>query len=331
MPSGFAALDTGFPNLSGYSTTEEKLKAMEDYLVQLLEQLRYTLHNMGVENMNTTEVTGWLDEIITEPIQAEITDVENGLSTRIDANAGAITAEVTRATGAESVIQQSADAIKAQVTDGQGNYTVLNLKSDGLHIGNAAGTTTINGSSIETGSIKAAQIESGTITSNEIHANTISLGNLSSAVTNSFGDPNPNYIKNTYIDATTIVSPTIRAGTFYGNEFNIMPQQDSSGQYIYNQSGSLNLYGLTSLGSLYNFFKVSYYFGDYPEVTISSPAAGEIRLGSQMKASDVFEISSYGELRVHGKMSLGSGYNFGTSSQRDALTNKQYGQLFFVI
>ena len=110
MPSGFAALDTGFPNLNGYNSTEEKLKAMEDYLTILLEQLRYTLHNLGVENLNTPEVTGWLGEVITEPIQAEIIDVENDLSTRISANADAISTEVGRATGAESLIRNKANS-----------------------------------------------------------------------------------------------------------------------------------------------------------------------------------------------------------------------------
>ena len=51
MPSEFAALDTSFPDLEG-KTTEEKLRSMTDYLYQLLEQLRYTLHNLGTENLN---------------------------------------------------------------------------------------------------------------------------------------------------------------------------------------------------------------------------------------------------------------------------------------
>ena len=180
MPSGFAALDTGFPNLNGYNSTEEKLKAMEDYLTILLEQLRYTLHNLGVENLNTPEVTGWLGEVITEPIQAEIIDVENDLSTRISANAEAISTEVGRATGAESLIQQSADAIKAQVTDAQGNYTVLNLNSDGLHVGNAAGTVTISGGSITAGTVGTTQIAGGAITTGKLAANAVTANEIAS-------------------------------------------------------------------------------------------------------------------------------------------------------
>lgn len=70
MPSGFASLDTGFPDLSGYSSTEQKLQAMEDYLVQLLEQLRYTLHNLGVENFNEEGLRR-----ITEPLDVKVSGI----------------------------------------------------------------------------------------------------------------------------------------------------------------------------------------------------------------------------------------------------------------
>lgn len=70
MPSGFASLDTGVPDLSGYSSTEQKLQAMEDYLVQLLEQLRYTLHNLGVENFNEEGLRQ-----ITEPLDVKVSGI----------------------------------------------------------------------------------------------------------------------------------------------------------------------------------------------------------------------------------------------------------------
>jgi len=212
MPGAFAALDTNLPDLSGPEGTERKLRALEDYLVQLLEQLRYTLHNLSQDNFNTAEVTGWLGGVITEPIRAAMESVESGLSARLDADEGRlstlytktgvnelgqnetlssritqtaaditsevtraagaesalssritqtaadVTSEVARASGAESAIRQSADAIRAQVTDGNGNFTVLNLRSDGLHVGSAAGTTTIRGDCITAGTVTAAQI-----------------------------------------------------------------------------------------------------------------------------------------------------------------------------
>ena len=46
----------------------------------------------------------------------------------------------------------------------------------------------------------------------------------------------PRYIKSTYIDSTTIRSPVIEGGEFYGEEFNIIAGSDY---------GSFNLYGHT--------------------------------------------------------------------------------------
>lgn len=330
-------------------TTEAKIQAIQDYLYQLLEQLRHTLNNINPDNFNEAEVNGWAGETITKPIHAEIVDTANGLITYIDATAAGITvnvqkeyaaewtvgttyylndfvkvttnsdqtetvnfykciylgdggqghvaadtnkpgsgtawqtywvqvaaadvaysrfditadairSEVSRAKGAElslttsitqtadeirleasrvyaplwdsnatyyknnvvrtesgtpvmvkywqctadsttqnpldvsqtdwvqisapaanSQIVQSADEIKAQVTDDQGNYTVLNLKSDGLHVGNAQGTTTIDGSSITTGTVTANEIDANYVYAGEISADQITAGTLTAS------------------------------------------------------------------------------------------------------------------------------------------------------
>lgn len=312
MPSGFSALDTSFPDLEG-KNTEESIEIVTDYLYQLLEQLRYMLHNLGTNNFNraeleafassistpisialqeeidratgaegtlrtdieiqagritsevsrateaegnlstritqtadaiTAEVTrattaeGTLSSRITQnadaitaevtranaaegalssritqtadAITAEVTratGAEGSLSSRITQNADAITAEVARATGAESAVQQTADAIKAQVTDGQGNYTVLNLKSDGLHIGNASGTTTINGGSITANTIGAQQIAAGSITATEIAGRTITAAEIATGT-----------ITANEIAAGTITAAEIAANTITGNK-----------------------------------------------------------------------------------------------------------------
>lgn len=312
MPSGFSALDTSFPDLNGKGT-EESIQIVTDYLYQLLEQLRYMLHNLGTRNFNQTELEAFASSI-SEPIHialqeeveraegaeatlqtninieanritaevsraegaesalgtritqtadaitaevtrataaegtlssritqnadaisAEVTrasGAEGALGSRITQNADAITAEVTRATaaegtlgsritqtasditaevsratGAESAIQQSADAIKAQVTDGQGNYTVLNLKSDGLHIGSAAGTTTINGGSITANTIGAQQIAAGSITATEIAGRTITAAEIATGT-----------ITANEIAANTITAAEIAANTIGANQ-----------------------------------------------------------------------------------------------------------------
>lgn len=79
----------------------------------------------------------------------------------------------------------------------------------------------------------------------------------------------PWYIKSTYIDATTIKSPVIEGGEFYGGEFNVI----AGSSY-----GSFNLYG--SYGnSRYHMLTISYYEGDAPYIDIYSPCGGYITIG----------------------------------------------------
>ena len=79
----------------------------------------------------------------------------------------------------------------------------------------------------------------------------------------------PWYIKSTYIDATTIKSPVIEGGEFYGGEFNVI----AGSSY-----GSFNLYGPYG-NSRYHMLTISYYEGDAPYVDIYSPCGGYITIG----------------------------------------------------
>lgn len=238
---------------------------------------------------------------------AALTLISSALSSQITQTANAITAEVTRATGAESAIQLTADDIKAQVTDGNGNYTVLNMKSDGLHIGSAQGVTTIAGGSIT--------------------ANSITLTQLGSDVTGSFGDANPSYIKSTYIDSTVIKSPEIRAGQFYGQYFNVMPALDSYGQYVENSQGGFGIYGFFA-GVLRQMLKIEYYDAlSNPTVSFSSPA------GAEFNFFDTLGIYGYSYINAPVYLNDEVIVNgcFGTLAQRDAIQRPVTGQLFFVI
>lgn len=79
----------------------------------------------------------------------------------------------------------------------------------------------------------------------------------------------PWYIKSTYIDATTIKSPVIEGGEFYGGEFNVI----AGSSY-----GSFNLYGPHG-NSRYHMLTISYYESDNPYINIYSPCGGYITIG----------------------------------------------------
>ena len=48
MPSNLLTADTSFPNLKSSKSTDEKFGEVSNYLYMLLEQLRYTLGNLGI-------------------------------------------------------------------------------------------------------------------------------------------------------------------------------------------------------------------------------------------------------------------------------------------
>ncbi|NCE64065.1 hypothetical protein D1159_05555 [Pseudoflavonifractor sp. 524-17] len=81
----------------------------------------------------------------------------------------------------------------------------------------------------------------------------------------------PSYIQSTYIDATTIKSPVIEGGEFYGGRFNVIAGRSN---------GSFNLYG--SYGdSRYHMFTIEYFESTAPYINIYSPCGGFITIGSR--------------------------------------------------
>ena len=56
MPSNWLYIDTNFPTFTGEEDTEEKVTTIQNYMFMLVEQLRYSLHNLDLSNMNKTAV-----------------------------------------------------------------------------------------------------------------------------------------------------------------------------------------------------------------------------------------------------------------------------------
>ena len=94
----------------------------------------------------------------------------------------------------------------------------------------------------------------------------------------------PSYIRSTYIGATTIRSPVIEGGEFYGSEFNVIAGGDA---------GSFNLYGPYG-SSRYHMFCIEYYDAGVwgPYVYISSPCGGTICFNGRVEFTGSVNFSS---------------------------------------
>ena len=73
MPSNWLYIDSNFPTFTGEESLKEQVTTIQNYMYMLVEQLRYTLHNLDLSNMNEAAVDDW-ENAITEPIYAYLED-----------------------------------------------------------------------------------------------------------------------------------------------------------------------------------------------------------------------------------------------------------------
>ena len=142
MSGTLADLDTNMPELRG-KTTEELLRLIQDYLYQLLESLRWTLNNLGKDNLNEDEY---------QSIKKELN--------------GDLTLTVTNGETVSTIaLNQAGVQISSQNISFSGLVSFQNLKTPGQ--------TVINGGNITTGAINASLITTGHLSANRIQGGTI--------------------------------------------------------------------------------------------------------------------------------------------------------------
>lgn len=286
MPGNLLSADTSFPTFTPEQTNEQKLDVVTNYLYMLLEQLRYTLQNLGAGNFNDTELKD-IGLTITQPIYVDLENAAGAIAD-LTLTADQLTSRLEDAEGNISAIEQYAKSITLSVTNGKTSSTIKLLaggvqiasqiiKMDGLvtFTGLEEGTTVINGGCIQTGLINAQYLNlTGSITFSDLSSSvqqdiSDALDTANDAYELASGITLPSYIKNTYIDSVRIESPTIIAGEFYGNSFNVYPESGNN--------GSFNLYGDTTAASGYNMFSIAYEFDMFgPQVRIESPAGAPV-------------------------------------------------------
>lgn len=175
MATNLMNADVGFPQFTAQQSSDEKISTILNYLYMLMEQLKYAMSNIDMNNMNKNG----LDEIgdyITKPVYNKITDVETGLTSAIQQTAESITLVVTNMDERlTSAIQTQADRISL-IVQADSTASAINLTpgmitaiSNQIDIYGAVtftdlstgGRSTINGANITTGYISANRIAAG--------------------------------------------------------------------------------------------------------------------------------------------------------------------------
>ena len=139
MPSNILTTDTSFPQLTEEQSTDEKFGVITNYLYMLLEQLRYSMANLGRENFNDAEFDS-IANIITEPVYVQLEGVEGEVAS-LQLTAQSLTSRITDAEGNISTLQQTSNSLMARVQDAEGNISSLQLTAQSLttRITNAEG------------------------------------------------------------------------------------------------------------------------------------------------------------------------------------------------
>lgn len=130
MPTNLSTADASFPQLTEKQSTDEKIEKIQSYLYMLLESLRFQLTNLEKENFNDTAFEE-ISDIITEPVYAQISDVEGNV-TSLALKADGLSLQIQNAEGDISTLVSRADILASQMTDAQGNISTLTQQSDAL-------------------------------------------------------------------------------------------------------------------------------------------------------------------------------------------------------
>ena len=123
MPSNWLYIDTNFPSFTQKESVNDKVETMQDYLFMLVEQLRYTLHNLDLSNMNKTATDEFVKQI-TDPIYGEIKDAEGNI-TQVALVAKGLAARIGDAEGNITQLQATAQGLSASISNLNGSVTNL--------------------------------------------------------------------------------------------------------------------------------------------------------------------------------------------------------------
>lgn len=166
MPSNWLYIDTNFPSFTQKESVNDKVETMQDYLFVLVEQLRYTLHNLDLSNMNKTAADEFVKQI-TDPIYGEIKDAEGNI-TQVALVAEGLAARIGDAEGNITQLQATAQGLSASISNLNGSVTNLTADVNGIRaqvsgkIGTSEAQTLID-QSLNGITLSATSGESGTI------------------------------------------------------------------------------------------------------------------------------------------------------------------------
>lgn len=316
MPTNLSAADASFPQLTEKQSTDEKIEKIQSYLYMLLESLRFQLSNIEKENFNDTAFEE-ISDIITEPVYAQISDVEGNV-TSLGLTADGLRLRIQDAEGNINTLTNTADQLTSSLEDTDKNISTLTQQADALttRVSNSEGdisslqqtarslssrVTTAEGNAST--ALQTAQSITLSVTNNtdsstiQLSANGITTQSKTIKFT---GDvvfasnltDGKTTISGSNITTGTITGRTISGGTITGATItgNTISGGTITSAKLYSPTiygNAINIYGESDSasfnlwskvsGSYYNMLQLTSWDGGI-NAKISSPAGGEITL-----------------------------------------------------
>ena len=254
MPSNWLYIDTNFPSFTQKESANDKIETMQDYLFMLVEQLRYTLHNLDLSNMNRAAADG-IAKMITDPIYAEIQDAESNI-TQLGVTAQGLAARMSDAEGNITQLSATASGLQASITDLNGGMTNLKVDVNGLR---ASVSGKIDGSQAQT--LIDQSLDKITLSATSGSSGTVFKISKDGAELASTGSVDL-HVKSVNIDGTltaeAIQGNYVSITDDYGNErgkLNLISTLSGDGLQVQSVSGGMSIYadgGNIFLKSSYN-------------------------------------------------------------------------------
>lgn len=216
MPSNWLYIDTNFPTFTGEEDTEEKVTTIQNYMFMLVEQLRYSLHNLDLSNMNKTAVDRY-ETSLTEPIYARIEDGEENVA-ELALTAAGLALRLNDAEGNITSLTATAEGLSMQISDAEDDIIQLGITSQGLatQISNAQGQISTLQQTVDGFAISASNGSSSSYLYLTNNGFIVSSARITFSGMVTFLDLSSSGA--TTINGDNIVTGTISAITLQGNE-----------------------------------------------------------------------------------------------------------------
>ena len=235
MPNNFFSVDSRFPNIA--NKTQEQINGeVINYLFLLLEQLRYTMGNLGVGNFNEAELDG-IAGMISDPIYMRLEDAEGNVNA-VQITAEGLTQRVEDAEGNIDTLTITSNGLANRVSDAEGNVNALTQSSQAfdLRLTNAEGS-----------------VASLNLTANSLSAtvgqHSLAINNLGIQMQGKVSFTNLQTAGQTIIDAGNITTGTLNAINIKNSNFT---SYDAAGRAFLIGNGSFTIYNANSMiGGMY--------------------------------------------------------------------------------